>query len=202
MLRSLAFGFIALALHLTAQAEVIELEGTVKSIDKDARSISVVRKTPKGEKTLELEVAKKAGDLSEVKEGDTVAFSYDPDLELITKIGEERKPAKKAVALGDDDLARLFLDKLMKAVEENDYDSFIADTSAPYKATLKEATVAEINKNLARRMKNGYDIKILGQLNMRQQKMYIWKVTFSDGGDLAVTLLLKEGKVNGTLWMY
>ena len=67
-------------------AEVIELEGTVKSIDKDARTLSVVRKTPKGEKVLDLEVAKKAGDLSEVKEGDTVSFSYDPDLELITKI--------------------------------------------------------------------------------------------------------------------
>jgi len=73
----------------SAHAEVIELEGKVKSIDKDARSISVVRKTPKGEKVLDLEVAKKAGDLSEVKEGDTVAFSYDPDLELITKIAEE-----------------------------------------------------------------------------------------------------------------
>jgi hypothetical protein len=80
----------------TANAEVLELEGRVKSIDRDARTISVVRKTAKGEKTLELEVAKKAGDLSEVEEGDSVSFSYDPDLELITKIAEEGgQPAEK-----------------------------------------------------------------------------------------------------------
>ena len=33
-----------------AQAEVIELEGTIKSIDHDARAIAITRKTPKGEK--------------------------------------------------------------------------------------------------------------------------------------------------------
>ncbi len=88
MIRTAAF--LALGLFAFAiRAEVIELEGKVKSIDKDARTISVVRKTAKGEKTLDLEVAKKAGDLSEVEEGDSVAFSYDPDLELITKIAEE-----------------------------------------------------------------------------------------------------------------
>ena len=84
------FGLGCLFLICTAiYAEVVELEGTVKSIDKDARTISVVRKTAKGEKTLELEVAKKAGDLSEVEEGDSVAFSYDPDLEVVTKISEK-----------------------------------------------------------------------------------------------------------------
>jgi len=63
---------------VTAHAEVLELEGTVKSVDKDARTISVVRKTAQGEKTLELEVAKKACTFSEVEEGGSVAFSYDP----------------------------------------------------------------------------------------------------------------------------
>jgi len=82
-------GLCLILLPLNAHAEVIDLEGTVKSIDAEARSISVARKTPKGEKTLELEVAKKAGDLSGVNEGDSVSFSYDPDLELITKIGKK-----------------------------------------------------------------------------------------------------------------
>lgn len=76
-------------LGVVAQAEVVELEGKVKSVDKDARTISVVRKTAKGEKTLELEVNKKAGDLSALKVGDEISFSYDPDLELVTKIGGE-----------------------------------------------------------------------------------------------------------------
>lgn len=86
---------------LFAHAEVLELEGTVKSIDKDARAISIVRKTPKGEKVLDLEVAKNAGDLSALKPGDAVAFTYSPDLEIISKIekglGEEAQADLKAL---------------------------------------------------------------------------------------------------------
>ena len=71
-----------------ADAEVLELEGTVKTVDATARTITIERKTPKGTKTLELEVTKKAGDLTSVKAGDSISFSYDPDLELVTKLGD------------------------------------------------------------------------------------------------------------------
>lgn len=83
-------------LYSSAYAEVIELEGTVKAVDADARTISIERKTAKGTKTLDLEVNKKAGDLSSVKVGDEISFSYDPDLELVTKLGGGEPPADKA----------------------------------------------------------------------------------------------------------
>ena len=80
--------------------EVLELEGVVKAVDADDRSITIERKTAKGTKTLELEVAKKAGTLASVKVGDTISFGYDPDLEIVTKIGsgnaeEEAASGKK-----------------------------------------------------------------------------------------------------------
>jgi carboxyl-terminal processing protease len=82
-------------LWTTVHAEVIDLEGTVKAIDATARTITIERKTPKGVKTLELEVNKKAGDLASVKVGDRIAFSYDPDLELVTRLGSgQGKPAQ------------------------------------------------------------------------------------------------------------
>lgn len=80
-------------------AEVLELEGMVKAVDSDDRTITIERKTAKGTKTLELEVAKKAGDLTGLKVGDTISFGYDPDLEIVTKIGggdaEEEAAAEK-----------------------------------------------------------------------------------------------------------
>lgn len=85
MIRLAVFA-ILVGLASLAHAEVIELEGTVKSIDQDARAISISRKTPKGEKVLDLEVAKNAGDISGFKEGDAVAFAYNPDAEIVTKI--------------------------------------------------------------------------------------------------------------------
>lgn len=95
---ALLFSILFIGICLTAHAEVIELEGKVKSIDKESRTINILRKTPKGEKVLELEVAKKAGDLSEVDEGDSVSFSYDPDLELITKIAEQGQQPEKVAS--------------------------------------------------------------------------------------------------------
>ena len=71
---------------LVVQAEVIELEGTIKSIDPDAMAITIVRKTAKGEKVLELEIAKNAGEVSGFKEGDKISFAYNPDAEIVTKI--------------------------------------------------------------------------------------------------------------------
>jgi hypothetical protein len=82
-LSAVVFAFVSAPAH----AEVLELEGTVKAVDASARTMSVERKTPKGTKTLELEVNKKAGDLSSVKVGDRITLSYDPDLELVTKFG-------------------------------------------------------------------------------------------------------------------
>lgn len=81
-----------------AHAEVIELEGVVKAVDAEARTVSIERKTAKGTKTLDLEVNKKAGDLSAVKVGDAVSFSYDPGLEVVTKIGGNDVP----VAMGQE----------------------------------------------------------------------------------------------------
>jgi hypothetical protein len=73
-----------------AHAEVLELEGTVKAVDASTRTITIERKTPKGTKALELEVSKKAGDLTPVKVGDRVSISYDPEMELVTKLGIEK----------------------------------------------------------------------------------------------------------------
>jgi uncharacterized protein (TIGR03067 family) len=95
----LLIAILAFGLGGICQAEVLELEGTVKSIDAASRSISISRKTPKGEKVLELEVAKNAGDISGFKEGDTIAFAYNPDVDIISKIekglSEEGKRAIK-----------------------------------------------------------------------------------------------------------
>jgi hypothetical protein len=196
----LTTGLLWLSPGLNAHAEVLELEGTVKAVDADARTLSVERKTAKGTKTLELQVTKKAGDLSSVRAGDSISFTYDPDLEVVTKIASEEKGNGKATAAGDDASARPFLDTMLKAIEENDYDSFVADTSASYKATLTKQIVAGISEQLAPRMKKGYNVTFLTELKQRGQKAYLWKLIFKDGGDdWSAKVWLKDGKVSGFL---
>ena len=98
-----------------AYAEVLELEGTVTAVDATARSITIERKTPKGTKTLELEVTKKAGDLSSVKAGDSISFSYDPDLELVTKFGGGTKSPS-----GNDEMAEVIAIQELDAAGNED----------------------------------------------------------------------------------
>jgi hypothetical protein len=97
-------GLLCILLCGRAHAEVIDLEGTVKAVDVDARTVTIERKTPSGTRTLTLEVAKKAGDVSDLKPGSPISFSYDPDLEIVTKIGggdhegdEKRPPQVRTV---------------------------------------------------------------------------------------------------------
>jgi Cu/Ag efflux protein CusF len=196
-------GGCLLAVASFGNAEVIDLEGIVKAVDADDRSITIERKTAKGTKTLELEVAKKAGDISGLKVGDAVDFTYNPDLEIVTTIAGRASQVKIAVSVGDDAPARPFLDKMMTAIEENDYDRFVADTSGAYKATLTKQIVAGISEQLSPRMKKGYDVTFLAELKQRGQKAYLWKVTFKDNGDEGtVKIWLKDGKVTGSLWQF
>jgi hypothetical protein len=88
--------WVVLVIVASARAEVLELEGVVKAIDASARTITIERKTPKGTKTLELELAEKAGDFSAVTVGDKISFSYDPGLELVTKLGKEDRAVKRS----------------------------------------------------------------------------------------------------------
>lgn len=98
---SLVVAGVCLFAFAVAHAEILELEGTVKTIDTASRSITIIRKTPKGEKVWELEVAKNAGDISGLKEGDAVAFAYNPDVDIISKIekglGDDTKADLKAM---------------------------------------------------------------------------------------------------------
>jgi len=107
------FGLIFLIGNVIAQAEVLELEGMIKSLDVSARTITIIRRTPKGEKVLELEVARNAGDISGLKEGDAVAFAYNPDLDIISKIEK---------GLGDDTKADLkAMQGVWKVTDENEF---------------------------------------------------------------------------------
>jgi hypothetical protein len=198
--RNVFVGLAACWISAVAFAEVLELEGTVEAVDLKARTITIEREAAKGTKTLELEVTKKAGNLSSVKAGDSISFSYDPDLELVTKIAKQRNRAAKVDVSSEEQLARLSLDTLLLALEANDYDRFVANLTAGFQATLTKQKIEGISNQLAPRMKKGYDVIALGQLKERGFTVYLWKLVYrDDGDDTLVRLVLWDGKVTGFL---
>ena len=104
------------------------------------------------------------------------------------------------LAAGAEDSARPVLDRLLKALEANDYDSFVADGTAEVKAALTKQMLEGVSAQMAPRMKKGYDATYLGELKQSGCKVYLWKLTYKDGGDDTLARLsLKDGKVAGFL---
>ena len=95
---------------------------------------------------------------------------------------------------------RATLDKLLKAVEANDYDSFVADGTVAFKAGITKSTLQSVSEQLSTRMKEGYTCSHLGELKQQGMRVLLWKLTYKDGGDdTLVRLALRNGKVAGVL---
>lgn len=89
---------------------------------------------------------------------------------------------------------------LMAAIEENNYDNFVAQGNVVFKQGITKQMFTQVSKQLAPRMKKGYSAVFLGELKQQGYQVYLWKVTFQDGGDdFLAKLSLKDGKVGGFL---
>lgn len=93
-----------------ALAETVEVAVTVKSVDVKARAITVVYETKSGEKSIDLDVSRKAeitvngkaGMLDSVKIGQKAKVVYEKELQVVTKIdatGEGTAPGKEVYRL-------------------------------------------------------------------------------------------------------
>ena len=91
--------------------------------------------------------------------------------------------------------------KLLVAVQANDYDAFVAQGNATVKAGLTKQMLEGVSAQLAPRMEKGYDSLYLGALKQQGCDVYLWKLTYRDGGDdTLVKLVMKDGKVAG-FWL-
>lgn len=93
------------------------------------------------------------------------------------------------------------LDKLLKAVEAGDYDSFVADGNDTFKAGMTKQMMQGVSGMFAPRLKKGYEYSYLGQLKQQGHAVLLWKITFKDGGDdILAKLTIKDDKVTG-FWL-
>jgi hypothetical protein len=92
------------------------------------------------------------------------------------------------------------LDRLLRAVEQNDYDTFVAGATAQFKAALTRQMMEGVSAQLAPRMKRGFAAEYLGELKQSGARVLLWKLTFSDGGDDTLAkLALQDDQVAGFL---
>ena len=85
-LRGFLVATVLTSISAIAIGAEIKVEGVLKGVDAEKRTMTVERKTSAGTKEVGLEVAQEAGDLKHLKAGDEVAVTYDSTLEVVTKI--------------------------------------------------------------------------------------------------------------------
>ena len=88
--------------------------------------------------------------------------------------------------------------KLMTAVESNDYAAFVADSIPEFKGSVTPQIVEGVSKQLASRMKEGYECVYLTEMKQSEFKIYLWKVVFKDSGDDAlIKMVIRDDQVAG-----
>jgi hypothetical protein len=109
------FGFVVLIAALlliasSALATVVEVDVTIKSVDAKSRGITVTYETKSGQKSIDLDVSRKAeitingeaGSLGQLRPGQKAKVVYEKDLQVVTKIeatGQGTPPGKEVYRL-------------------------------------------------------------------------------------------------------
>ena len=99
----------------------------------------------------------------------------------------------------DAQTTRLF-DRLTAALLTGNHDGFIADGDDGFRDGITPENFARVSNSLRPRFTTGHDATYLGQLRDRGTQVFLWKLTFHDGGDdLLARLCVRKGRVAGFL---
>jgi hypothetical protein len=87
--------------------------------------------------------------------------------------------------------------KLVSAIASDDYEAFVVDGNAAFQR-LKKDQFESVVSQLGSKLKSGYDLTYLGDLNQKGCQVTLWRIRFQNGGDdFLATLSMKDGKVGG-----
>ena len=89
--------------------------------------------------------------------------------------------------------AQALAGELLRAIQGNDYDAFVAKGSAFFRAAVATAGFASLSAQLAGRLAQGHRVTTLGSLRRPETVDWIFKIEFSDDGDDALVTLPVDG---------
>ncbi|HRJ73545.1 MAG TPA: hypothetical protein PLS03_15070 [Terrimicrobiaceae bacterium] len=98
-------------------------------------------------------------------------------------------------------LVQKMFQNLMNAVQAGDHAAMILDGDETFRQGLTPAMTAGVSAQLAPRMREGYSAAFLTRMRQASYDIYLWKLTFQDGGDdfIAKVVLNQDGRVAGFL---
>ena len=82
---------------------------------------------------------------------------------------------------------------ILDATASGNYELFTAVGDSGYKAGITKQMFEGVSEQLAPRMGKGYSITYFGHLKQVDYQIYLWKLSFEDGGDEFVARMTMNG---------
>ncbi|MEG4498859.1 hypothetical protein QUB05_02440 [Microcoleus sp. F10-C6] len=90
------------------------------------------------------------------------------------------------------------LQVILDATASKNYELFTTVGDAGYKTSITQKMFDEVSDQLASRLQKGYSINYFGELKQGNCQIYLWKLSFEDGGDeFVVHMTMNAEKVAG-----
>jgi hypothetical protein len=89
--------------------------------------------------------------------------------------------------------AQSLAEELVRAIQGNDYDAFVAKGAASFRAAVPQAGVAWLSEKYSGRLSRGYRVSTLGVVRRNGYADWLFKIEFSDDGDDAFVALAMDG---------
>ena len=90
------------------------------------------------------------------------------------------------------------LDTLLASIAANNYNVLVANAAPALKSRITKETFTQVSAQLSPRLKKGYKPQYLGSLKQQGVEVFLWKITYQDGGDDTLArLVIQENKVAG-----
>ncbi len=87
---------------------------------------------------------------------------------------------------------------LLTEIATNNYDAMVSNAAPALKSRITKETFTQVSTQLSPRLKGGYKLQYLGSLRQQGVEVFLWKITYQDGGDeMLARLVIQEDKVAG-----
>ncbi|MEO7934122.1 MAG: hypothetical protein ABIT76_13290 [Chthoniobacterales bacterium] len=87
---------------------------------------------------------------------------------------------------------------LLVSLRDDNHSQFLADADSGFRSAITAEIFGRVSADLQPRLASGCDEIFLGELQDRGAQVFIWKLSFSDGGDdLLARMGVRESKVSG-----
>lgn len=90
--------------------------------------------------------------------------------------------------------------QMLTSIQNNHYERFISPTTTQFRAALSKNQFSQLVAGLSSKMKAGYTLDYLTEMEQQGYQVHLWQLKFKDGSGLVVKAVMQGDKIGG-FWL-